>query len=214
MSSLFEVTTLTIPFPPDRSSVLSLIILDSVPFPPLGVCVGTRYCSHSEEFPWACGPPERTKTASSSPRKRGPIVTPMDSRFRGNDVIFRRAAGDEESRSALKILRARFLGSLGMTVRSWFSHRLPWGRGSGVYTFHMEANRLLTLPRLSALPPAPWKGSAFPSASHPLLFLTRRGCASPGPHRGLHHTILPRSHGVSREIVTMKGWEAQPPRKK
>jgi hypothetical protein len=26
--------------------------------------------------------------ASSSPRKRGPIVSPMDSRFRGNDVIF------------------------------------------------------------------------------------------------------------------------------
>jgi hypothetical protein len=36
----------------------------------------------------------------------------MDSRFRGNDtesVIFRRDAGDEESQSELKTLRARFL---------------------------------------------------------------------------------------------------------
>ena len=81
----------------------------------------------------------------------------------------------------------------------------------GVSTFHAEVNRLQTLPPLSASPPAPWKGSAFPSASHPLLFLARRGCASPGPHRGPRHTISPRSHEASREIVSMKGWEAQPP---
>ncbi len=53
-------------------------------------------------------------------------------------------------------------------------------RTPGVYTFHMDVNRLLTLPPHSASPPAPWKGSAFPSASHPLLFLPRRGCASAG----------------------------------
>ncbi len=39
---------------------------------------------------------------------------------------------------------------------------------------------MLTLPPLSASPPAPWKGSAFPSASHPLLFFPSRGCASAG----------------------------------
>jgi len=39
----------------------------------------------------------------SSPRKRGPIVGPMDSRSRGNDVTFKIAEGDEESRSAEKI---------------------------------------------------------------------------------------------------------------
>jgi hypothetical protein len=42
------------------------------------------------------------KSASSSPRKRGPIVGQMDSRLRGNDVTFGGAAGDEESRTALK----------------------------------------------------------------------------------------------------------------
>ena len=40
------------------------------------------------------------------PRESGdPLSPPMDSRFRGNDVrgvIFRKAAGDEESRTALK----------------------------------------------------------------------------------------------------------------
>jgi hypothetical protein len=48
----------------------------------------------------------------------GPCPEGLDSRLRGNDmrgVIFRRAAGDEESRVALKPLRARFLAALGMT---------------------------------------------------------------------------------------------------
>ena len=49
----------------------------------------------------------------------------MDSRFRGNDVIFERAQGDEESRTALKTLRARFLPiaalGVGMTCWRWFS---------------------------------------------------------------------------------------------
>jgi len=43
----------------------------------------------------------------------------VDSRFRGNDVTrvtFERAAGDEESRTALKTLRVRFLAPLGMTA--------------------------------------------------------------------------------------------------
>jgi hypothetical protein len=35
----------------------------------------------------------------------------------------------EESRIALKRLRARFLAPLGMTGLTAFSHRLPWGRG-------------------------------------------------------------------------------------
>ena len=52
----------------------------------------------------------------------GPFTEELDSRLRGNDmraVIFGRAAGDEESRTALKILRARFLAPLEMTaVRS------------------------------------------------------------------------------------------------
>jgi hypothetical protein len=45
----------------------------------------------------------------SSPRKRRPIVGRMDSRLRGNDVIFESAVGGEESCSVLKTLRARFL---------------------------------------------------------------------------------------------------------
>jgi len=44
-------------------------------------------------------------------------------------VIFRRAAGDEESRSALKMLRARFLASLGTTVRRRFPRGLLGGEG-------------------------------------------------------------------------------------
>ena len=43
--------------------------------------------------------------ARRHPRESGGpwlVSNPMDSRFRGNDVIFERAAGDEESRSALK----------------------------------------------------------------------------------------------------------------
>jgi hypothetical protein len=45
------------------------------------------------------------------PRESGgpfSVRNTMDSRFRGNDVIFGGAAGDEEYRSGLKILRARF----------------------------------------------------------------------------------------------------------
>jgi hypothetical protein len=38
-------------------------------------------------------------------------------------MSFRGAEGDEESRTALKTLRARFLASLGMTARTRFSHR-------------------------------------------------------------------------------------------
>jgi len=76
----------------------------------------------------------------------GPFFSPMDSRFRGNDVAFGGVAGDEESRSVLKILRATFLAEftlstqseilrfaqddsegLGMTVRSRFSHRFSSG---------------------------------------------------------------------------------------
>ena len=44
-------------------------------------------------------------------------------------LSFRGAAGDEESRSAMKMLRARFLASLGMTVQRRFSHRHPWVEG-------------------------------------------------------------------------------------
>jgi hypothetical protein len=51
----------------------------------------------------------------------------MDPRFRGNDVIFGEAAGDDpspegfgpqgaESRTALKKFRTRFFASLGMTA--------------------------------------------------------------------------------------------------
>jgi len=39
-------------------------------------------------------------------------------------------ADDEESRSALKILRARFLAPLGMTSRSGFSNRLYRGEAA------------------------------------------------------------------------------------
>ena len=39
-------------------------------------------------------------------------------------LSFRGAAGDEESRSALKTLRARFLASLGKTVERRISHKL------------------------------------------------------------------------------------------
>jgi hypothetical protein len=59
------------------------------------------------------------------PRESG--GPPVDSRLRGNDVIFERAPGvdpspegfgpqGEESRTVLKILRARFLAPLGMTA--------------------------------------------------------------------------------------------------
>ena len=59
------------------------------------------------------------------PRESG--GPPVDSRLRGNDVTLERAAGDdpspegfgpqgEESRTLLKILRARFLAALGMTA--------------------------------------------------------------------------------------------------
>jgi hypothetical protein len=54
----------------------------------------------------------------------GPCPEELDSRLRGNDmraVIFRRATGDEESRTALNTLRARFLAPLGMTVWDGFS---------------------------------------------------------------------------------------------
>jgi hypothetical protein len=43
-------------------------------------------------------------------------------------VSFRGAEGDEESCTALKILRARFLAPLGMTRWTGFSHRLHKGR--------------------------------------------------------------------------------------
>ena len=69
--------------------------------------------------------------ARRHPRESGGpwlVSNPMDSRFRGNDLIFERAEGDEESRTALKTLRARFLAPLGMTCWKWFSHRLV-GRG-------------------------------------------------------------------------------------
>jgi len=49
----------------------------------------------------------------------GPSAEELDSRLRGNDmraVIFRGAAGDEESGTAFETLRARFLAALGMTV--------------------------------------------------------------------------------------------------
>ena len=49
----------------------------------------------------------------------GPCQEELDSRLRGNDmraVIFRRAAGGQESRTALKTPRARFLAALGMTA--------------------------------------------------------------------------------------------------
>ena len=75
--------------------------------------------------PW---PAQRDENhARRHPRESGGpwlVSNPVDSRFRGNDVIFERAAGDEESRTALKILRARFLGPLGMTAGGRFSHRL------------------------------------------------------------------------------------------
>ena len=45
-------------------------------------------------------PTRSNENQASSPRKRGPIVSPMDSRLRGNDVIFGGAAGDEECRTA------------------------------------------------------------------------------------------------------------------
>jgi hypothetical protein len=65
--------------------------------------------------------------ARRHPRESGgpwSVSNPMDSRFRGNDLIFERAEGDEESRTALKTLRARFLAPLGMTVKRGFSHEL------------------------------------------------------------------------------------------
>ena len=42
-------------------------------------------------------------------------------------VSFRGAAGDGESRTALKTLKARFLAPLGMTVEGWLSHGLQRG---------------------------------------------------------------------------------------
>jgi len=79
--------------------------------------------------PW---PTQRDENqARCHPRESGGpclVSNPMDSRFRGNDVIFERAAGDEESRTALKILRAGFLPlavlGVGMTAGERFSHRL------------------------------------------------------------------------------------------
>jgi len=69
--------------------------------------------------------PARGNENQPRPRESGdPLSVRMDSRFRGNDLIFRRTAGDEESRSAVKTLRARFLASLGMTIQRKFSHRL------------------------------------------------------------------------------------------
>jgi len=53
----------------------------------------------------------------------GPRPEELDSRLRGNDVvgaIFKRAGGDEESRTALRTLRARLCASLGMTA--WVAH--------------------------------------------------------------------------------------------
>ncbi len=44
----------------------------------------------------------------------------MDSRFRGNDVNFGEAEGDEESRSALKMLRARCLAEFTLSGRARF----------------------------------------------------------------------------------------------
>jgi hypothetical protein len=53
--------------------------------------------------PW---PTQRDENqARRHPRESGGpwlVSNPMDSRFRGNDVIFERAAGDEESCSASK----------------------------------------------------------------------------------------------------------------
>jgi len=79
--------------------------------------------------PW---PTQRDENqARRRPRESGGpclVSNPMDSRFRGNDDIFERAEGDEESRTALKTLRARFLPlaalGVGMTCWRWFSHRL------------------------------------------------------------------------------------------
>jgi len=60
-------------------------------------------------------------------------------------VSFRGATGDEESRTALKTLRARFLPFaplwVGMTARWRLSHRLPWGRGWAVERRHHDTTR-------------------------------------------------------------------------
>ena len=41
------------------------------------------------EFPWTCGPPKGMKIASNvAPAKAGVHLAQMDSRLRGNDVIF------------------------------------------------------------------------------------------------------------------------------
>jgi len=59
--------------------------------------------------------------ARRHPRESGGpwlVSNPMDSRFRGNDVIFERAAGDEESRTALKMLRARFLAKFTLSEQT------------------------------------------------------------------------------------------------
>jgi hypothetical protein len=48
----------------------------------------------------------------------GPFFTPMDSRFRGNDVIFEGATGDEESRTALERIQSEIPRGFTLSAQS------------------------------------------------------------------------------------------------
>ena len=80
---------------------------------------------YSEKYPWACSPPERMKiTYEVAPAKAGahcgsverwiPAFAGMTSR----GVILGGAPCDAESRSALKMLRARFLAEFTLSTQS------------------------------------------------------------------------------------------------
>ena len=66
-------------------------------------------------------PTRGNENRSCRPRESGdPFLDhngfPLTRELRTPGVIFRGAAGDEEPRTAVKVLRARFLAALGMTV--------------------------------------------------------------------------------------------------
>ena len=70
------------------------------------VC-GARFCTcHSEEYPWACRPPEAMKIGAVVPAKAGTDWwTTRDSRLRGNDEPRARFSGEPRARKNLALCR-------------------------------------------------------------------------------------------------------------
>jgi hypothetical protein len=80
--------------------------------PAFRCCEETIFACHSEEFPWAFGPPEPMKISVVVPAKAGTHCEsgerwiPAFAGMTSPGGIFRRAPGDEASRSALENIQS------------------------------------------------------------------------------------------------------------